>query len=627
MTLERKPTQYWALAAVLVVATLLGTGIYTGVLPNSVQTPGSDNANQLQGTRSVSTTSALQTLQSTSVTSTQQTLSAQPLVLGLHPSTLIVQLTDPPVVPPGTTSLNLTYSAINLVVAVPASQNGQVTPQTVAVTPQGGSATLDLLRLQNVSQTIASANLPNGTTIYSLSFTVTGLSIEINGTVSAVTLATGASALQVTLAKTSPLNGTNALLVQLSPTVVDTPTGYQMIPSAVGILRVYSNVGGQHDNDVGSKQPITSKDKDDLDQAKGKVTATLLALSVSGNSTTLTVRVNNTGGSPVKLVAVGLSGSFTPVGPYCTTLTTQTTASSTGTKTTTTSTGSSSATSTKTTTTSTSGEHHTTTTTTSATSSTSKAGDADQNSNSTTTTKFTSTMPPTTTLTSTVTSTTTSPTTTTTTSTHSSTTTYTYTTTSTTKTTTQDTSTSSEHHSSSYTTTTTYTRTTTTYTYSTSKDSGNHDGQHDDGQTNSVYCKGMGGLVLVPLMAPTTATTSASSSTSSSSSATTTKTSTTTSTTSAPAKTCSASKMAPVYGDQKTSDENGGNVLAAGQCVDLTFTGPITFTYGHYSITIIPSTAAGQTYVLGVLGSSEAVMMSCKLPVTSTSCTEVMPHD
>jgi len=626
MTLQRKPTQYWALAAVLVVATLLGTGIYTGVLPNSVQTPGSDNAQQLQGMRSASTTSALQTLQSTSVTSTQQTLSAQPLVLGLHPSTLIVQLTDPPVVPTGTTSLNLTYSAINLVVAVPASQNGQVTPQTVAVTPQGGSATLDLFKLQNVSQTIASANLPNGTTIYSLSFTVTGLSIDINGTVSAVTLATGASALQVTLAKSSPLNGTNALLVQLSPTVVDTPTGYQMIPSAVGILRVHSNVGGQNNNDVGSKQPITTKDKDDLDQAKGKVTATLLALTVSGNSTTLTVRVNNTGGSPVKLVAVGLSGSFTPVGPYCTTLTTQTTASSTGTKTTTTSTGSSSATSTKTTTTSTSGEHHTTTTTTSATSSTSKQGDADQNSNSTTTTKFTSTMPPTTTLTSTVTSTTTSPTTTTTTSTHSSTTAYTYTTTSSTKTTT--TSTSSEHHSSSYTTTTTYTRTTTSYTYSTSKDNGNHDGQHNDGQTNSVYCKGMGGLVLVPLMAqPTTATTSAPSSTSSSSSATTTKTSTTTSTTSAVAKTCSASKMVPVYGDQKTSDENGGNVLGAGQCVDLTFTGPITFTYGHYSITIIPSTAAGQTYVLGVLGSSEAVMMSCKLPVTSTSCTEVMPHD
>ena len=620
MTLEKKPTQLWALAAVLTVATLLVTGVYTGVLSNGSQAPGSDNTQQLQGTRSVSTDSAQLALQSTSVTSTQETLTTQPLVLGPHPSTLIVQLTDPPVVPPGTTSLNLTYSAINLVVAVPAAQNGQVTPQAVAVTPQGGSATLDLFKLQNVSQTIASANLPNGTTIYSLSFTVTGVSIAINGTVSPVTLATGASALQVTLAKTSPLNGTNALLVQLSPTVVDTPTGYQMIPSAVGILRVYSEVGGQNSKDVGTNQPITTKDKDDLDQAKGKVTATLLALSVSGNSTTLTVRVNNTGGSPVKLVAVGLSGGFTTVGAYCTTPTSPTTGSST--RTTTASTVSSGVTSTRTSTatTSTNSEHQTTTTTTSATSSTSKEGAADQTSNSSTTkTTFTSTMPPTTTLTSSVTSTTTtSPTVITTTITHSNTTyTYTYTYTTTSKTTTQDTS-SSEHHSSSY-TITTYTRTTTTYTHSTSDE-----GDKNNGQTNSVYCKGMGGLVLVPLMAQTTtaATTSATSS-----SSTVATTSTTASTTTTSAKTCSAGKMVPVYGDQKTGDTNSGNVLGAGQCVDLTFTGPITFTFGPTSITIIPSTAAGQTYVLGVLGSSEAVMMSCKLPVTSTSCTEIAPHD
>jgi hypothetical protein len=80
--------------------------------------------------------------------------------------------------------------------------------------------------------------------------------------------------------------------------------------------------------------------------------------------------------------------------------------------------------------------------------------------------------------------------------------------------------------------------------------------------------------------------------------------------------------MAPVYGDQKTSDRNDVNVLGPGQCVDLTFIGPIT--YGQSTITVTPSTAAGQTYVLGVLGSSEAIMMSCKLPVTSTSCTEII---
>jgi len=64
-------------------------------------------------------------------------------------------------------------------------------------------------------------------------------------------------------------------------------------------------------------------------------------------------------------------------------------------------------------------------------------------------------------------------------------------------------------------------------------------------------------------------------------------------------------------------------VLGPGQCVDLTFSGPIT--YGQSSITVIPSTVAGQTYVLGALGANDATMVSCKLPVTPTSCTEVTP--
>ena len=82
--------------------------------------------------------------------------------------------------------------------------------------------------------------------------------------------------------------------------------------------------------------------------------------------------------------------------------------------------------------------------------------------------------------------------------------------------------------------------------------------------------------------------------------------------------------MALVNGGQKPDDRDNRNVLAPGQCIDLTFTGPLTF--GESSITIVPSTAAGQTYVLGVLASSDAIMMSCTLPVTATSCTEVTPH-
>ena len=452
MSLGRKTTKYAASAAVLAIAVILGSALYTGVLPAAVQAPGS--------------------------ASNQQSNSSVP---ASTQSTLIIQLTDPPTVPRGTDSLNLTYSAINLLVQEPAN-GGPGALQTVTATPQGGSATLDLFRLQNVSQTIASANLPNGTTIYSVSFTVTGISVDINGTVSPVTLATGASTFQVALAKSSVLSGTTAFLVELDPTVVDTPTGYQMVPSAVGILRAHTELGDK-DNQVGSKQPISSKDKDDLDHAKGKVTATLQSLSVLGNTTTLTVRVDNTGDSPFKIVGVGLHGNFTREGPSCgATIITKTTTTASSTS----------------------------TTTSTTTTSTSSKGDG-----------------------------------------------------------------------------------------------GN--GQRGPPPNSNYPCGGMGGIIFVPLMGQRTT-------------ASTTTTSATTTTT-VSAKTCSAGQMAPVNGDQKPDGRGDGNVLAPGQCVDLTFTGPITL--GESSITIIPTTTAGQTYIVGVLASDASVMMSCTLPLTSTSCTEV----
>ena len=235
--------------------------------------------------------------------------------LGGTAAKLVVQLTDPPTVPKGTTSLNLTYSSINLLAGEPAS-NGQQTTNTLTVTPQGGSATVDLLRLQNISQTIASANLPNGSIIYSFSFAVTGISIDVNGTVSPVTLATGGGTLTVTLARPASLAGTNIALLQLNPVIVSTPSGYQMIPSAVGIVRAAS-AGDQGRDQIGSQQQLSSQDKNQLQDAQGNLTANLKSLSVSGNVTSISVEVNNTGSISVVLTAIGVHGNFTAAGLSC----------------------------------------------------------------------------------------------------------------------------------------------------------------------------------------------------------------------------------------------------------------------------------------------------------------------
>jgi len=193
--------------------------------------------------------------------------SANSLVSGQ--SVLVVQLTDPPQVPVGTTSLNLTYSAVSLLVTEPVS-NGQVTVSSVSVMPLGGSATVGLLNLQNVSQTIASATLPTGSAIYTIGFTVESLATSVNGTAYQVSLATGGTSLSATLVHSVSLNGSEAVLLELSPVVVDTPTGYQLIPSMLGVLKPQSEYRSA-DQNVGTKDQISQKDLQELDQASDQV--------------------------------------------------------------------------------------------------------------------------------------------------------------------------------------------------------------------------------------------------------------------------------------------------------------------------------------------------------------------
>jgi len=168
----------------------------------------------------------------------------------------------------GTSSLNLTYSAVNLLVSEPAF-NGQVTISSLSVAPPGGPATVDLLHLQNVSQTIASANVPTGSAIYTIGFTVESVAININGTIYQVSLATGGTALVAILVHPVSLNGTSVVLLELNPVVVNTPTGYQLIPSTVGVLKPQSEYRSS-DQNVGAKDQISQKDQQELNQASGQ---------------------------------------------------------------------------------------------------------------------------------------------------------------------------------------------------------------------------------------------------------------------------------------------------------------------------------------------------------------------
>lgn len=231
-------------------------------------------------------------------------------------SVLAIRLTDPPLVPDLTSSLNLTYSSLSVLVGVPSGHDDQFNVSSVTVTPSGGSATLDLLKLQNVSQTIAKASLPNDSVVYSITLTVTSISIDVNGTIFPVAPASGGNTLTVTMAHPTSLSGNDIALLQLNPVVVKTPNGYQLIPSAVGIIRAHSE-NDQGEEQVGSEHELTSNETDALDDARGNVTASFVALSVSGNSTTATFEIRNTGNISIVLNAIGVHGNFTALGSAC----------------------------------------------------------------------------------------------------------------------------------------------------------------------------------------------------------------------------------------------------------------------------------------------------------------------
>lgn len=225
-------------------------------------------------------------------------------------SLLVIQLTDPPTVPAGTTSLNMTYSSLSLLVGEPSGSGTQTISSVTINLPPPGTATLDLLKLQNISQTVGSASLPAGSVVYSVSFTVKEISINVSGTVSSVSLATG-NTLNITLANVPTLQGTNLALLRLDPVVVNTPNGYTLIPSAVGVLRTGEGVG---EGAFGYSHNLSSNDQKDLEDARGYITANLTELSVTGTTSTIVIQVNNTGTAPVDLNAIGINGNFTTSG-------------------------------------------------------------------------------------------------------------------------------------------------------------------------------------------------------------------------------------------------------------------------------------------------------------------------
>jgi hypothetical protein len=82
----------------------------------------------------------------------------------------------------------------------------------------------------------------------------------------------------------------------------------------VGVIK---HSEGQGQEQVGYQHQLSHNDTGDLQNARGNLTANLVTLSVSGNTTSVTVQVKNTGSASVTLTAIGLHGNFTTTGSGC----------------------------------------------------------------------------------------------------------------------------------------------------------------------------------------------------------------------------------------------------------------------------------------------------------------------
>jgi len=227
-----------------------------------------------------------------------------------------VMLTDPPNVPRGTTALNVTYSSIQLNVVPASGSSYWVASQE--------SGRVDLLSLVNVSQTIASVNLPSGATVNKLQLKLSSAEAKINGVVHQVTLLSDDLLISI---KDTKLNGTKTgALIDLRPTLVQidatNSTGgqtsyYVLSPSASAIVK--SNMS-EDQCKVGSRWNIGKDDNGKLDKAYQNVlknvTVTQSSLSVNGNVTTFSVTLKNSGKSNATLFSLSLNGEFNVTSPF-----------------------------------------------------------------------------------------------------------------------------------------------------------------------------------------------------------------------------------------------------------------------------------------------------------------------
>ncbi len=225
-------------------------------------------------------------------------------------TSFLVMLTDPPIVPTGTTMLNMTYTNVTLHVAY---TNG-----TAEWLPVNASGTVDLFSLINFSQTIASTTIPNNTTVDKIQFTIAGVQAVVNGTLYNVT--TLSNTLVMSIANSQVNQTLSGVLVDFSPTLVQIQATdsngnlvdyYVLVPSATAV--VVTSLSREQVK-VGTIVELGQNDREKLvrvvEEFSNNLTIASASLSVDGNVTSLNVTLANNGNITFRIFGLTLHGVF-----------------------------------------------------------------------------------------------------------------------------------------------------------------------------------------------------------------------------------------------------------------------------------------------------------------------------
>jgi len=208
------------------------------------------------------------------------------------PVAYAVALTDPPVVPAGTSALLMNYNGV----AVHTEEYGWISNASA-------TGTVNLLGLQNISYVIARVNVTSGAVVNVVRLYISNASIIVDGTQYPVMLPSGILDIPITGAS----RAAQGALVDLQPRVIEAYVGdqpvFMMAPAAVAVPL-------NRTAPPGTIAPVPAGVRGEFERASANVTITSATIQVAGNETIISITVANEGSEPVQVLGMGIDGNW-----------------------------------------------------------------------------------------------------------------------------------------------------------------------------------------------------------------------------------------------------------------------------------------------------------------------------